>query len=226
LGTAILAVQAPTGRLRRAYRTWLFHVKTSRSGRGGGWRNPILQDARPTAAPPAADRPGEAAISYTSILLAVVLGIVHAGLTPVIEIAGVRPNLVLVGVVLATSLTGFRTGMMWAFVAGLTANLLVREPLGSIPLAMLLVSALVAAGERAFGRLAWLYPVIAALAGSMLADLFGILAFWVVGDPLSVGTPGRLILSAAVLNAALVGVLLYPTRRVAGRMGRDERAAW
>ena len=37
-------------------------------------------------------------IGYTSVLLAVVVGIVHAGLSPEIEIAGVRPNLTLVAV--------------------------------------------------------------------------------------------------------------------------------
>jgi hypothetical protein len=45
-------------------------------------------------------------ISYTSVLLAVVVGIAHAGLAPEIEVAGVRPNLMLVAVVLVTALLG------------------------------------------------------------------------------------------------------------------------
>src|SRR5262245_35298879 len=46
-------------------------------------------------------------IGYTSVLLAMVVGIVHAGLSPEIEIAGVHPNLMLVAVVLVTALAGF-----------------------------------------------------------------------------------------------------------------------
>ena len=50
----------------------------------------------------------------------------HAGLAPaVIEVAGVYPDLVLVAVVLVTTSLRLRTqGLIWAFVAGLTANLL------------------------------------------------------------------------------------------------------
>src|SRR5687768_11827004 len=110
-------------------------------------------------------------MSYLSPLLAVVVGIVHAGLAPVIVIAGVKPNLVLVAVVLVTCLMGFTPGITWAFVAGLTANLLVGEPLGSVPLVLLLVAVLVAGGSRALGGLVWIYPIAAAFIGSVVADM-------------------------------------------------------
>ncbi|HYM53543.1 MAG TPA: rod shape-determining protein MreD [Candidatus Dormibacteraeota bacterium] len=165
-------------------------------------------------------------ISYTAVLLAVVVGIVHAGLAPVIEIAGVRPNLVLVAVVLVTSLLGLFPGIVWAFVAGLTANLLVQDPLGSVPMSLLLVSAAVAGGDRILGRLTWLFPILAAFAGSILADLVSLGLFRLVGEPLRISDPLSLILPAAVLNAAIVGVLLYPARVATGRLGPEERTAW
>jgi len=165
-------------------------------------------------------------ISYTAVLLAVVVGIVHAGLAPVIEIAGVRPNLVLVAVVLVTSLQGFFPGIVWAFVAGLTANLLVQDPLGSVPMGLLLVSALVAGGDRLLGRVTWLFPVMAAFAGSILADLVSLGVFRLVGEPLRIAEPLSLILPAAVLNAALAGLLLYPARALAGRLGPEEKPAY
>ena len=86
-------------------------------------------------------------------------------------IGGVRPNLVLIVVVLVTVMRGFGPGVAWAFVAGLSANLLVREPLGSIPLALLLVVVIVAAGERVFGRMPWVYPVVAVFIASLFADV-------------------------------------------------------
>ena len=81
-----------------------------------------------------------------------------------------HPNLVLVAAVTVTVIRGFGPGVAWAFVAGLTANLLTREPLGSIPLGLLLVVAAVSGGARLFGRLAWAYPVAAVAIGSVVVD--------------------------------------------------------
>ena len=78
--------------------------------------------------------PGDASSRYLSPLLAVIVGIVHAALAPVIVIGGVKPNSCSSAVVLVTCFAGFLPGITWAFVAGLTANLLVGDPLGSIPL--------------------------------------------------------------------------------------------
>jgi rod shape-determining protein MreD len=158
--------------------------------------------------------------------LAVAVGIVHAGLSPEIEIAGVRPNLMLVAVVLVTALAGFGPGVVWAFAGGLTANLLTHEPLGSVPLSLLLASALVAGGDRLFGRLIWVYPIVAAFAASILADLVILGVFRLMSEGPTLGVPLHLILPAAVLNAAIVGVLLYPSRMLARRLVLDERPAW
>ncbi|HEX6475078.1 MAG TPA: rod shape-determining protein MreD [Candidatus Limnocylindria bacterium] len=170
-------------------------------------------------------RRGGFEIGYTSVLLAVVVGIVHAGLSPEIEIAGVHPNLLLVAVVLVTALVGFGPGVIWAFAGGLTANLLTNEPLGAVPLSLLLVAAMVAGGDRLFGRLIWIYPILAAFAGSILADLV-ILGIRLMAEGPMLGNPIDLILPAAVLNAAITGVLLYPARMMARRLVLEERPAW
>lgn len=169
---------------------------------------------------------GDSEITYTSVLLAVAVGIVHAGLAPVIEIAGVRPNIILVGVVLVTVLLGFGPGIVWAFVGGLTANLLVQDPLGTLPLALLLVSALVAGGARVLGRLTWVYPVLACFAGSIVYDLVELGVYRLVDVPLQVGVPVAQVLPAAFLNAALLALLLYPARLVTARMLPEEKPAW
>ncbi len=165
-------------------------------------------------------------MAYVSPLLAVIVGVVHASLAPVIVIGGVKPNIVLVAVVLVTCLLGFLPGITWAFIAGLTANLLVGEPLGAIPLAMLVVAALVAAGARLFGRLTWVYPVIAALVGSIVADLLGLGIATLVGQTSVGGIPIDLVLAAAVLNAVLTGILLVPARMILRRWPPDESPAW
>ena len=155
-----------------------------------------------------------------------VVGIVHAGLAPVLLIGGVKPNLVLVAVVLATCLAGLLPGITWAFVAGLTANLLVGEPLGSIPLVLLLVAAAVAGGSRVLGGLVWIYPVGAAFVGSILADIGSLVVSQLVTDAAAAALPFDILLRAAFLNAAIVAVLLYPARAVAQRYAPEEATAW
>jgi rod shape-determining protein MreD len=154
-----------------------------------------------------------------------VVGIAHAGLAPEIEVAGVRPNLMLVAVVLVTALAGFGPGVVWAFAGGLTANLISNAPIGSIPLSLLLVAALVAGGDQLLGRLIWLYPILAAFAASILADMVIIGIFRLLGA-VTPAIPVDLLLPAAVLNAAIVGLLLYPSRLAARRVLPEERPAW
>ena len=172
------------------------------------------------------DRLGGVIISYLSPLLAIIVGIVHAALAPVIVVGGVKPNLVLVAVVLVTLLFGLMPGITWAFTAGLTANLLVGDPLGSIPLAMLLVAVLVAGGARVLGRVGWVYPIAATFAGSIVADLVTLGISQLVTDATATAIPVDLIIAAATLNAAIAGLLLYPARLVAARYVADEAPAW
>lgn len=176
---------------------------------------------------PPDSQPGErVAISYLSPLFAVIVGIVHASLAPVIAIGGVKPNLVLVAVVLVTVLAGSMPGITWAFVAGLTANLLVGDPLGSVPLTMLIVAVLVVAGARAFGRAVWIYPIIATFLGSVVADLGTLAIGQLVGASALGRVPFDLILAAATLNAAIAAIVLYPARVLAARYVPDELGAW
>jgi rod shape-determining protein MreD len=169
---------------------------------------------------------GFGSISYLSPLLAIIVGIVHASLAPVLVIGGAKPNLVLVAVVLVTCLAGFMPGITWAFVAGMTVNLLVGAPLGSIPLALLIVAAVTAGGQRLVGRAVWVYPIVATFIGSVVADTVGLLLAQLVSDA-PIGTvPTDLVLAAAVLNTVIAAILLLPARAIAARTIPDEAAAW
>lgn len=169
---------------------------------------------------------GHVQISYLSPLLATIVGIVHAGLAPVIVVGGVKPNLVLVAVVLVTCLAGLLPGITWAFAAGLTANLLVGEPLGSVPLVLLVVSAAVAGGSRPFGGLVWIYPIVAAFVASIITDIGSLVVSQLVTDTAGAGPPMNVLLPAAMLNAFIVALLLYPARWLALRYSPDEAPGW
>lgn len=154
------------------------------------------------------------------------MGIVHAAIAPVIVVAGVKPNLALIAVVLVTAYGGFLPGVTWAFVAGLTVNLLVGEPLGSIPLALLVVAAMTAGGARLVGRVPLVYPVIAVGVGSAVADLIVLGLGQLVGDAVIATWPADVIVSAAVLNAVICAIVVVPARAIASRYVADEATAW
>lgn len=165
-------------------------------------------------------------ISYIGLLLAVLTGILHAAVAPVIAIGDVHPNLVLVVVVAVTVVRGFGPGVAWAFVAGLTANLLTREPLGSIPLGLLLVAVAVAGGSRLFGRLSWAYPVAAVALGSVVVDAISLAVLLMVDPPVSGALPLQRVAGAALLNAVIAAIVILPARAVGERAGGDEKPAW
>jgi cell shape-determining protein MreD len=133
---------------------------------------------------------------------------------------------VLVAVVVVTVVKGFGPGVGWAFVAGLTANLLTHEPLGSIPLGLLVVSAGVSGGERLFGRLSWAYPVAAVGIGSIVVDLVSLGVLQMVDLPLAGSFPLQRLLSAAIVNAAIAAIVILPTRVLVARTAADEKLAW
>ncbi len=142
-------------------------------------------------------------------------------------VENVKPDIALVAVVIVTSSFGFTQGIVWAFVAGTVANLLIpAEPLGSLPLALLAVAALVAAGATLLGRIVWVYPIAATFAGSVVADFIGLAALTLVGGSLGVGFPIDIVVPAAVYNAAIAGVVLIPTRLLLSRYRQEERTAW
>lgn len=188
---------------------------------------PSVYSRHPPVAVPAVAPAGQGTqISYLSLLLAVLIGVLHAAAAPVLVIGDVHPNLVLVAVVLVTVLNGFAPGVEWAFVGGLTANLLVREPLGSLPLALLLVAAVVAGGERLFGRLSWGYPLASVAIGSVIVDAITLGILQMVDLPLAGGFPIQRVVAAALLNTAIAAIALLPTRMLLARASAPKAGAW
>ncbi len=125
-----------------------------------------------------------------------------------------------------TVMKGFPAGVAWAFVAGLTANLLTREPLGSIPLGLLVVAAATAGGARLFSRLSWGYPVAAVAVGSLLVDAISLAALLLVDPPVSGGLPIQRMGAAALLNGVIAAIVILPSRALVERAGADEKPAW
>ena len=149
-------------------------------------------------------------------------GVMHASLAPVLAGGDVRPNLILAAVVTVTLLLGLGAGAVWAFVGGLTANVLTTDPLGSIPLGLLLAVPMVIGLSRAVGQSGLILALTAGAAGSILVDLLGLilLALGTGSVPsLQVGSLAALILPTAVVNGLLTAALWSAARAALSRFG-------
>ncbi len=225
MGIDILPVEALTEALSQRAMAVMFHVKQAPERSCAG--RPLVYSACRPPHRHAVLRVGRGTqISYIGLLLAVLVGILHAAVAPVIAIGDVHPNLVLVAVVAVTVVRGFGEGVAWAFVAGLTANLLTLEPLGSIPLGLLVVVAMTVGGGRLFGRLSWAYPVAAVALGSILVDAISLVILVMVDQPIAGDLPVQRLALAAILNAVIAAIAILPARVVIERSGMNDKPAW
>ncbi|MGH2462723.1 MAG: hypothetical protein ACRDFZ_03745 [Candidatus Limnocylindria bacterium] len=131
-----------------------------------------------------------------------------------------RPNLILVGVVAVTLLMGLGAGAIWAFIGGLTVNLLTTDPLGSVPLGLLLTAGLVAGIGGLFGSHGAVLALIGGLLGSLVADVVGLVVLVIVGGaPIAQpGTLAGLLVPTAMLNGILAGLAFVAARAALGRL--------
>lgn len=184
------------------------------------FRPPYTGPSRPVPRSDPENRP----INVISALLAFVTGVIHASLAPLLAMGDLRPNLILAAVVTATALFGLGTGAVWAFVAGLTANLLTTDPLGTLPLGLLLVAGMVAAVGRGIGRTGPVLALFGGLVGSLLLDVVGLGGVLLEGGSLPIAQIpelARLIIPTAVVNGALAVSLFVATRLIVSRFGYE-----
>jgi hypothetical protein len=140
-----------------------------------------------------------------------------------------RPNLILAAVVAVTALFGLGAGATWAFVGGLTANLLTTDPLGVIPLGLLLVAGVVALLGRPLGRRPVVLAFVGGLAGSAVLDLADVSVMALQGG----SAPGTgiaslilLVLPTAIANGILAAAIFLGARAATGRIRSEMPAAW
>ncbi|HQY93795.1 rod shape-determining protein MreD [Caldilinea sp.] len=83
------------------------------------------------------------------------------------KVAGIKPDLVLLFVIIGALVYGARPGVLWAFIAGIGLDIFSSGPLGVSSLA-LMASALVAGlGHRPLSRFNILVPLTAAALGTL-----------------------------------------------------------
>jgi rod shape-determining protein MreD len=137
--------------------------------------------------------------------LALILAVsLQAAILPQIALLQVRPNFILVLILLWSIARGPREGALWAFGTGIVLDLLSLAPLGAHALALIGVVGVGAVSRTPRFRLGLLLPMLSALAATFVHDTVLLLAQ-------AAGNLGpsllRLSLPASLLNLISVPLL-------------------
>lgn len=130
-----------------------------------------------------------------------------------LEVRGVKPDLVLLLVIVGALVFGSRSSIGWAFLGGLALDLFSGGPLGSSSLALMAAALVVGIGRGALSRFNLLVPLAAVAIGTMVygASYVGILvvlealANWLAAQGIALN------LVRSDLPAPLWSTLYWPT---------------
>ena len=144
-----------------------------------------------------------------------------------LQVGSVRPDLVFaVGVAVAMVL-GFESGMTWAFVGGVTLDLLLPgRALGASALTLIVLTA----GALMVARATW-PPRLAVISGTSFVLTFayqlmvlGLLALTAGVAFTGLALPDLVVIG--LLNASITGLAVLAVRALDLRFGEPERLAW
>ena len=84
-----------------------------------------------------------------------------------LEVRNVKPDLVLILVLVGTLVYGAQSGMLWAFLGGVALDLFSGGPMGSSSLALLVAALVAAPGHHTLSRFNVLVPLSATALGTL-----------------------------------------------------------
>ncbi len=85
-----------------------------------------------------------------------------------IEVRNVKPDLVLLMVLVGTLIYGIQAGMLWAFIGGIALDLFSGGPMGSSSLALMAAALVAAPGHHTLSRFNVLVPLSVAALGTLV----------------------------------------------------------
>lgn len=161
------------------------------------------------------------ALYYLMIPLILLAGLLQSTAATRIKINGVKPDLVLILVVVGTLVYGPRLGLLWAFVGGVMLDIFSGGPLGASSLALMAAVLVAGIGHRTLSRFNLLVPIGAmalgtAVYGTAYLALLSVLQYFRVAQhSLPWGlTVQNILVPALVYNTTLMILLLPLLNRV------------
>jgi len=114
---------------------------------------------------------GRDILYYALAPLLFVAALVQSTMLVRVEIGSVKPDLVLILVIIATLIYGGRRGVAFAFIGGIALDLFSGGPMGASSLALILAAVAVSPGNSTFSRFNVLVPVSACIVGTVVYGL-------------------------------------------------------
>lgn len=156
------------------------------------------------------------ALYYLMIPIVVAAALFQSTAANRVELYGVKPDVVVLAVIVGALVYGSRPALAWAFIGGIALDVFSGGPMGSSSLALMMAALVAGLGHRTLSRYNMLVPVSAAVLGTLAyaVTYLGILAgleylnladyqlpFWAMLQ--------YIVVPAVVYNAALM-VFLVP----------------
>ena len=158
---------------------------------------------------------------------AVLAAILESSVLTHLQVGSVRPDLVFAMGIAVAMVLGFESGMTWAFVGGITLDLLLPgRALGSSALTLVLLTAAALMVARAMWppRLAIISGTAFVLTFAYQLMVLALLAFTAGVSFVGLSVPDLVVIG--LLNAAVAGVSVAVVRALDLRFGEPERLAW
>lgn len=155
-------------------------------------------------------------------ILLVVVALAQATLMPMATFIGIKPDLVLVIVLLWSAVREPREGLLWAFAAGLLLDLLMLSPLGTNALALLPVVVIGWFSRSRFFQSGIFFPLVMALVATFAHDLMLVAIIPLVGGNTAPLTVLRLGVLGALLNMLVVPLCYVLIQLLDNWIGRIE----
>lgn len=163
---------------------------------------------------------------YVMIPLVLLASLLQSTAAARLEIRGVKPDLVLLLLVLGTLIYGSRSGLFWAFVGGIALDIFSGGPMGASSLALMAAVLVAGIGHRTLSRYNLLVPLTAIALGTATYGLvyLGILSaldlFAVAPrDVPMLPTIQYIVVPAAIYNVLLMLVFVPFLNRVPESQG-------
>jgi rod shape-determining protein MreD len=152
---------------------------------------------------------------YLMIPLLLLLALLQSTAAGRLQIGQVKPDLVLLMVIVGTLLYGGRAGVLWAFVGGVALDLFSNGPLGASSLALMAAALVASLGHRPLSRFNILVPLSAAALGTLAyaAVYLAILAVfnsmaWIERPMPFLDAMRYIVMPATLYNTAIMLLLL------------------
>jgi rod shape-determining protein MreD len=158
---------------------------------------------------------------YVMIPLVLMAGLLQSTAAARLEIRGVKPDLVLLLLVLGTLVYGSRPGLLWAFIGGIALDVFSGGPMGASSLALMVAVLVAGLGHRTLSRYNLLVPLTAialgtATYGLVYLGILSILDLFAVAPrevPL-LATIQHIVVPAAIYNVLLMLMFVPLLNRV------------